>query len=77
MNILSLVVVFTIIWWLVLFMVLPVGLNSGVNSSGAPVKPKLKKKLLITTMIAAGFSLLIYLLVEFELLNLRPYFDTL
>lgn len=76
MSILSLIVVFTIVWWLVIFMVLPIGLNSEVNEQGAPLKPNLKKKMLITTMIAAALTLAAYLLVEFDLLNLRPYLNT-
>ncbi|MGB0844851.1 MAG: DUF1467 family protein [Alphaproteobacteria bacterium] len=76
MNFLSLIIVFTIIWWIVIFMVLPIGLNSQVNEVGAPLKPQLKKKMLITTGIAFVLTLGAYLLVELGGLNVRPYFDT-
>ncbi|MEQ8935954.1 MAG: DUF1467 family protein [Amphiplicatus sp.] len=62
MNPAGAVVVFVIIWWTVLFAVLPWGVrgrwesdDDGVRGAepGAPVKPDLKKKLLWTTGITA------------------------
>ena len=76
MSILSLIIVFTIIWWVVIFMVLPIGINSQTNEAGAPLKPNLKKKFLITTLIAGSITLGAYLLVENDLLNMRPYLDS-
>ncbi|GAB4528316.1 MAG: DUF1467 family protein [Amphiplicatus sp.] len=61
MNLASAVVVYVIVWWTVLFAVLPWGVrgrweaeDDGVAGAepGAPVRPELKKKLLWTTAIA-------------------------
>ena len=61
---------------------LPVGIQSnkeefkekieGVDP-GAPINPKIGKKFLITTLITSIIFILIYYLVEFNLLNLREY----
>ena len=40
---------------------------------GAPKNPKIVKKFLITTIITSIIFIVIYYLVEFDLLNLRKY----
>ena len=40
---------------------------------GAPNNPKIAKKFLITTIITSIIFIVIYYLVEFDLLNLRKY----
>ena len=55
MNIASIVVVFVMSWWIILFMVLPIGVqrdDSPIegNDRGAPVKHMLVKKMLWTTL---------------------------
>tara|TARA_A100000171_G_scaffold40372_1_gene40632 strand:- start:413 stop:649 length:237 start_codon:yes stop_codon:yes gene_type:complete len=57
MDIVTNVVVFLIVWWIVLFMVLPWGVKTpsapdAGHASSAPVKPKLLQKFLITTFIS-------------------------
>jgi predicted secreted protein len=60
MNWVTGVAVFAVIWWLVVFMVLPWG-NRPIDSAdaslghapSAPVKPRLMVKMAITTVIAA------------------------
>jgi len=63
------IVIFLIIWWTVLFAVLPWGVrgrweseDDGVKGAepGAPVKPHLKKKLLWTT----GITIVLWAIVE-------------
>ncbi len=54
MNPVTGVVVFIIIWWLILFMVLPWGISQTENPEaghdpGAPARPMVVRKLLITT----------------------------
>ena len=62
MNVVSAIIVYILIWWLVLFTVLPQGVRSvwedeegthapGVDP-GAPVDPQLKKKAIRTTWIS-------------------------
>lgn len=63
MNIGGAIVIYAIIWWVVFFAVLPWGVrgrweerDDGVAGAepGAPVRPNLKRKALITSAIALG-----------------------
>ena len=63
MNIVTLFAIYFIIWWLVLFAVLPWGATSahetGIDiepghAPSAPLRPMILRKLLITTVIAAA-----------------------
>jgi predicted secreted protein len=70
-------VVFTIVWWLVLFMVLPFGaappdqVEPGMATS-APAKPRMAIKLAITTFLAALVTALVAWLMQSGLIHLRP-----
>jgi predicted secreted protein len=70
-------VVFAIVWWLVLFMVLPFGaappadVEPGMADS-APARPRLLMKVAITTAIAALITALIAWLIDSGLVQLRP-----
>jgi len=76
------IIVYVLIWWIIFFSVLPIGIQSnkekfkekieGVDP-GAPNNPKIVKKFLITTIITSIIFIVIYYLVEFKLLNLREY----
>ena len=68
--------VYVIIWWLVLFLVLPWGVHvpdehEPGHATSAPAKPMMWRKALITTLIAAVFWGVAYWLIESELLTLR------
>ena len=61
---LTFLVIFVISWWLILFLVLPIGISKQRNvkfgnDPGAPNEPMLKKKFLITTIIALILTLII------------------
>ena len=67
---------------MIFFSVLPVGIQSNKEKfkdrvdgidPGAPINPKIGKKFLITTIITSIIFIVIYYLVEFDLLNLRKY----
>jgi predicted secreted protein len=70
-------VVFIIIWWLVLFMMLPIGVTSQHESGdivagtepGAPTRPMLAQKAWWTTSIASVFWLIYFGITESGLLN--------
>jgi predicted secreted protein len=70
-------VVFAIVWWLILFMVLPFGaappdeVEPGMATS-APAKPRMPVKLAITTILAALVTALIVWLIDSGLIQLRP-----
>ena len=82
MGITGSIIVFVLIWWIIFFSVLPVGIQSnkekfrekieGVDP-GAPKNPNIPKKFLITTIITSIIFFVIYYLVEIDLLNLREY----
>jgi predicted secreted protein len=62
MDPVSALLVYFLVWWMVLFCVLPLNItrNTGeFEGSGAPVSPNLRKKFLLTT----GISFLIWALV--------------
>jgi len=69
MSIGSALAVYFIIWWAVLFTVLPIGVRSAHeageevepgNDAGAPVNPNLLKKVLLTTLISAVVFVFVY-----------------
>ena len=77
MNLFSTVITFLVSWWLILFMVLPFGaappddVEPG-HASSAPAKPRMLIKLLITTILAIGATLVIRWFLESGLIELRP-----
>ena len=80
MNPVTAVVVFIIIWWLTLFTVLPWGVRRTENPDeghdpGAPARPLLVRKLLITTGITLLIFVVFYLVVETSGLSLRELAD--
>ena len=56
MTIFNSIVLFLIIWWLILFIFLPIDISKQKkielgNDPGAPENPKLKKKFVLTTAL--------------------------
>jgi predicted secreted protein len=75
MNPASAAVVFIVIWWLVLFMVLPFGVRrtetpEAGHDHGAPARPMLWRKVAVTTAITLVLFAAVYGVVEFELIAL-------
>jgi predicted secreted protein len=70
-------IVFAIVWWLILFMVLPFGaapperVEPGMATS-APARPRMIIKLLITTLLAVLVTGLIAWLMQSGLIQMRP-----
>ena len=82
MGITGSIIVYVLIWWIIFFSVLPVGIQSNKEKfrekiegidQGAPKNPKIAKKFLVTTIITSLIFIVIYYLVKFDLLNLREY----
>ena len=82
MGITGSIIVYVLIWWIIFFSVLPVGIQSNKGrfreklegiDPGAPDNPKIARKFLITTIITSIIFIVIYYLVEIDLLNLREY----
>jgi predicted secreted protein len=75
-------IVYIIIWWIVFFSILPVGIISENkefrsslrgSDSGAPKNPEIIKKFIITTVLTTIFFICIYYMVSNNHLNLREY----
>ena len=80
MGITGSIIVYVMIWWIIFFSVLPVGIQSNKElfkekiegmDPGAPKNPKIALKFLITTLITSIIFVVIYYLVDIEFLNLR------
>jgi predicted secreted protein len=70
-------IIFVIVWWLVLFMVLPFGARPPDNvepgmAPSAPARPRMGLKIAITTALALAFTALILWLLHSGLIQLRP-----
>ena len=70
------IVAYVIIWWVVVFAVLPFGVRPAEegdlgHSVGAPANPRLGIKALITTAIAAVLWLALYLVTGSDLISFR------
>ena len=62
---------FVILWFLVLFCLLPVGMGSEADAqSGAPLSPRLGRKALIALGIAIVLWIVFYALIRTHLLDL-------
>ena len=78
MSIVTALAIYFIIWWLVLFAVLPFGVRSQQergevtpgSDPGAPAIPRLARKLLWTTIVAAILFALGYVVYAYRLIAL-------
>jgi len=75
-NIASAVVIFVVIWWLVLFMVLPFGVRrteapEAGHDPGAPMQPMLWRKAAATTAITLVLFAILYVIAESGLVSLQ------
>ena len=82
MGITGSIIVYVMIWWIIFFSVLPIGIQSkkdvfkeeiGGMDPGAPKNPNIAKKFFITTLITTIIFTAIYYLVKIDLLNLRDF----
>ena len=82
MGITGSIIVYVMIWWIIFFSVLPVGIQSNKEvfkekiegmDPGAPKNPNIAKKFFITTLITTAIFSVIYYLTKIELLNLREF----
>ncbi|MCB9948536.1 MAG: DUF1467 family protein [Rhodospirillaceae bacterium] len=76
MGFVSGLVVYVITWWVVLFAVLPWGVRAPDDpqpghAAGAPATPRLRLKFAVTSAIAAVIWLIIFLLVQSDLISFR------
>jgi predicted secreted protein len=77
MNLFTTAITFLVIWWLILFMVLPFGASPPEDvkqghAASAPAKPRMLIKLLITTLLAIGATFAVQWFLQSGLIELRP-----
>ncbi len=68
------IVVFIITWWTVLFMVLPIGVRQPderppEHADGAPANPRIVRKFAMTTLVSAVVWLVIFGLIQADILS--------
>ena len=68
--------VYLVIWWTVLFAILPLGVKRVENpgrgqDQGAPEKPQLLRKAVITTVVASVLWLGFYFLHQMDVFSFR------
>lgn len=81
MSISGSIVAFVVIWWMVLFTVLPFGVRTQKDegevtpgtADSAPVRPMLVRKAVITTAITAVFWAGLWAVIEYELFALEDF----
>lgn len=80
MNIGGFIVIFVIIWWLVFFTLLPMGVTSRWEAEsddvegaepGAPVDPDLKRKAIRATIITSALTIIVAGVIMSGLINFK------
>ena len=80
MSILTAFFIYLLIWWVMLFTVLPLGVRRHEEQgkgfdAGAPAKADLKRKLMINTILSAVILAIIWLLVHFNIIRWSEWFS--
>ena len=72
------IVVYVLVWWVVIFAILPWGARPPAagqlvpgQARGAPARPRLWLKAGVTTLVAAVIWLIIWLIVHSDLISFR------
>ena len=73
----TLLAVYAVVWWLCLFVMLPIGVHrpevpEAGHEPGAPVRPHMWKKVAATSLLAVVVTALVGLLIETGVLDFRP-----
>ena len=78
MSFFELFMIYTISWWLVLFMVLPFGVRTPGpdedlpegHADSAPMQPRILLKFAITTVVSAALFAIVYAVIAYRLIPL-------
>ncbi len=75
MNIFTGFVAFQVIWWTVFMAVLPMGVQVDENpekgfATSAPIKPDIRKKVILTTKISAILWVIAFVVIHFNLIDI-------
>ncbi len=77
MNWFTGLMVYVILWWLVWFMMLPIGVKvpdevEKGHAASAPVNPNIGIKCAATTLISGALWGVVYLVIAAEVISFRP-----
>lgn len=80
MTLLTAFFIYLLVWWVVIFAVLPLGVERHGEEgrgfdAGAPKNAHMKKKLILTTVISAVIVMLLYILVEVGVIRWTEWFS--
>ena len=84
MSLTGSIVIYIIIWWIIFFSSLPIGINHKNKNyedsiigadPGSPKNPKIGKKFFYTTLITTIIFIIIYFMVEEEYFNIRELIE--
>jgi predicted secreted protein len=80
MSIGYVVFIYVLVWWTLLFAVLPLGVERHAEEgkgydAGAPAKPDMKRKIVLTSVLSAVFVAVIYVLAEMDVINMQRIFE--
>jgi predicted secreted protein len=72
------IMVYLVIWWTILFAVLPLGVSRVKDPGkgqdrGAPERPEILRKAIITTIVAAVLWIGFYVLHQADIFNFRDW----
>lgn len=79
MSLISGFAIYGIIWWLVLFMVLPFGVRTSSeageetvegNAESAPARPLMLRKIVATSLVALAIWSIVFVVMEYQLVTL-------
>ena len=81
MSIAGGIAIYFIIWWVVLFAVLPWGVRSHHEAgivdphaeAASPIQPRLLLKAIITTVVAGVVFSIVYAVIEYKLIDLDTF----
>lgn len=72
------VAIYLVIWWIVIFLVLPWGVRTvggedvrRGHASSAPVRPRILAKMAVTSVIAAGVWGIVYAAIALDWISFR------
>jgi predicted secreted protein len=74
MSLFNGIVLYTMIWWVVIFAVLPCGIKHSPHqdkghAAGAPTSPNMKRKFLYTSLIALVVWGLVYSIITYDIIT--------
>jgi predicted secreted protein len=79
MGIVNALFIYILVWWLVIFTVLPIGIERHTDAAlghdaGAPKDPRLAYKIKLTSIVSAIIVGILWLMVDFDVITWGEWF---